>query len=220
MRLFAVTLAIFGIIVTAFAQTTPQRVPQFANFLSPIYRGPIGRVDLSSPNLYQYRTRLRKGAQQPVNFAGHYQLVQWGCGTECSAGALIDALNGQVTFLPTVVTQGMEAAMDAKFKAIEFRANSRLIVFSGQINETGVLGTHFDLWNGSGFQELLTLPFVPPATEAQQQPVGGGMVLPLKAHSQESAPPGISPGRIQTNKRLPGEARRIPEGSGGPQKRS
>ena len=198
-----------------------QRVPQFAQFPSPTYRGPFGRVDLSSPNIYQYRTRLRNGAQLPPNFAGHYQLVQWGCGTECSAGAVIDALNGQVTFLPTAVTQGMEAAMDAKFKAVEFRADSRLIVFSGQINETGVLGTHFDLWNGSDFLELLTLPFVPPATEAQQQPVGG-TVLPHDAASEE-APAGISPGLYTIMERLykglPGEARRIPEGSGGTQKR-
>lgn len=170
MRLLTVTLASFCMVVTALAQTTPQRVPQFAKFPAPVYRGPIGRVNLSSPNVYQYRTRLRDGAHQPVNFAGHYQLVQWGCGTACSTGAVIDALNGQVTLLPTVVMQGMEAAMDARFKAVEFRANSRLIVFSGQINETGVLGTHFELWNGSGFQELLTVPFVPPATEAQRQP--------------------------------------------------
>ena len=177
-----------------------QSVPQFAQFPSPAYRGPIGRVDLSSPNVYQYRTRLQNGARQPPNFAGHYQLVQWGCGTECNTGAVIDALNGQVTFLPTVAMQGMEAAMDAKFKAVEFRADSRLIVFSGRINETGVLGTHFDLWNGSGFQELLTVPFVPPATQAQQQPVGGGTLLSHKAASQEatSLPPGISPGLIQS----------------------
>ncbi len=117
-----------------------QRVPQFAQFPSPVYRGRVGRVDLSSANAYQYRTRLQNGARQPPNFAGHYQLVQWGCGTECSTGAVIDALNGQVTFLPAVVTQGMEAAMDAKFKAVEFRADSRLLVFSGRINESGVLG--------------------------------------------------------------------------------
>ena len=57
-----------------------------------------------------------------------------------------------------------------------------------QLFMDGPLGTHFDLWNGSGFQELLTLPFVPPATEAQQQPVGGGTALSQKAASQETAP--------------------------------
>lgn len=123
----------------------PQTVPQFAQFAAPIYNGPVGFVDLSPPNAYSYRTRLLDGAQQPVNFAGHYQLVQWGCGTTCSTGAVIDALTGQVIFLPRIATLGMEATGDAYHNPIEFLVVSRLIVFTGQINGTGVLGAHFEV---------------------------------------------------------------------------
>jgi hypothetical protein len=184
MKLAAITLAIFCIIVPALAQTSP--VPKFDQFPSQVYDGPVGHLDLSSPNSYSYRTRLRNGAQQPVNFAGHYQLAQWGCGTECITGAMIDALTGQVTFLPTITTEGMEAAMDANFNSIAFRVDSRLIVFSGQLNETGVLGTHFYLWNGSAFQHIATVPFVPPATvEAQQPSVAAAPVVPTTTESQQ-----------------------------------
>lgn len=175
MRALTVTFAIFCIVGPALAQTPPQPVPQFAQFPSPVYHGLVGRLDLSSPDAYQYRTRLRNGAQQPVNFAGHYQLVQWGCGADCLTGAIIDVLTGQVTFLPSVEfapSVGPNGIDSIPFNSIQFRTNSRLIVFSGQLNETGVIGVHFDLWNGSGFQDLLTIPFVAPAAVAQapQQP--------------------------------------------------
>ncbi len=191
MKLAAPTFAIFCIIAPALAQTPP--VPKFDQFPSPAYRGPVGHLDLSSPDAYSYRTRLRNGAQQPVNFAGHYQLIQWGCGTTCSTGAVIDALTGRVTFLPAVMTQGMQASMDANFNSIEFRVNSRLIVFSGQLNETGVLGTHFYLWNGSALQHVATISFVPPTTvkQAPQQPsVVAAQAVPPAPKSPDITSPG------------------------------
>jgi len=44
-------------------------------------------VVLSSPEWREYRTMLRKGAKKGPNFASHFTVVQWGCGTQCSTGA-------------------------------------------------------------------------------------------------------------------------------------
>ena len=30
-----------------------------------------------------FRTRIRKGAAKGPNFAGHYTIADWGCGTRC-----------------------------------------------------------------------------------------------------------------------------------------
>ena len=50
-----------------------------------------------------FRTRLNEAARLgSVNFAGHYILTAWGCGTGCLDGAIVDATNGDVFWLPAV----------------------------------------------------------------------------------------------------------------------
>ena len=46
-----------------------------------------------------YRARLRAAATERPNFAGHYVLTTWGCGTECVMGAAINTRTGRVAFL-------------------------------------------------------------------------------------------------------------------------
>src|ERR1700758_72588 len=71
--------------------TLANGVPKFAQFPAREYsHKPTGRVDLSTSNAYDFRTRLREGARQKANFAGHYVVVTWGCGTNCNMGAVVD----------------------------------------------------------------------------------------------------------------------------------
>jgi len=51
-----------------------------------------------------------------MNFAGHYNLARWGCGTSCQNGAITDLQTGRVYDIPT-------ASLD-----YEFRKDSRLLV--------------------------------------------------------------------------------------------
>lgn len=46
----------------------------------------------------RYRTVLLKGAAEGANFAGHYSIVGWGCGTSCVQFAVVDLESGQVIF--------------------------------------------------------------------------------------------------------------------------
>ncbi|MCE9599512.1 MAG: hypothetical protein K8S54_16235 [Spirochaetia bacterium] len=57
----------------------------------------------SSPGVKTFRTRIVEGAAGDVNFAGHYLIVEWGCGTSCMSGVVINAMDGRVNFLPTAV---------------------------------------------------------------------------------------------------------------------
>ncbi len=52
----------------------------------------------NSPGASTFRTRLREALAGGVNFAGHFILTGWGCGTGCTNGAVIDARTGRVFF--------------------------------------------------------------------------------------------------------------------------
>jgi hypothetical protein len=54
-------------------------------------------VDLSSADgASRFRTVLREGAARGPNFAGHYTVVHWGCGSPCVSFAIVDASTGSV----------------------------------------------------------------------------------------------------------------------------
>ena len=148
------------VFITAFAlcgvtNAKADQLPKFSQFPARKYnRGPTGRVDLSDPHAYSYRTRLREGAQQGANFAGHYRVVTWGCGTDCETGAIIDAFSGHVVFLPSVNSYQMEHEMDPDFNSIVLRLNSRLIVFAGQLNDQGEKATVFMDFDGKTFRQV------------------------------------------------------------------
>jgi hypothetical protein len=82
------------------------------------FKGRPAPVDLSSdPKARRYRTMLREGAAEGPNFAGHYTVVTWGCGTECQVHSIVDARTGRVYMFPFVT--GYDLA---------FRRDSRLLV--------------------------------------------------------------------------------------------
>ena len=47
-----------------------------------------------------YRTRLHDGARGGVNFAGHYAMVEIGCGTSCRFAFVVDLESGEVGSFP------------------------------------------------------------------------------------------------------------------------
>jgi peptidoglycan hydrolase-like protein with peptidoglycan-binding domain len=48
----------------------------------------------------EYRTRIRNGISEGVNFAGHYSFITIGCGTECQFGYVVDLRTGEVFDFP------------------------------------------------------------------------------------------------------------------------
>ena len=53
------------------------------------------KVGKSSPG-YKYRTLVRQHASDPPNFAGHLQIVEFGCGSDCHLLLIIDKKTGDV----------------------------------------------------------------------------------------------------------------------------
>jgi hypothetical protein len=90
--------------------------PRFEDFpVSVGFRVKPAKVDLSShPKARNFRAKLQEGAKEGPNFAGHYTVVSWHCGTECQAVAVIDARTGRVYFAPFSTSESSEFRIDSK----------------------------------------------------------------------------------------------------------
>lgn len=69
----------------------------------------------------QFRTQIRDGLADGVNFAGHYTVVQFGCGAGCVTGFIVDDRTGRVYDAP----RGGEANM---YLMLQYQKDSRLMV--------------------------------------------------------------------------------------------
>ena len=95
----------------AWMEKTPPRFEDFP--VKKVYKGASAPVDLhSNPEAMTYRTRLREGAKHKPNFAGHYIVVDWGCGSNCQVYMLIDAISGRV-FDGTGAERGLTFRLDS-----------------------------------------------------------------------------------------------------------
>lgn len=131
--LMTTTLAIFLLSASAAAQR--RALPLFKDYPATKFTGKPAPVKLTSPRARKYRTGLRENATEGPNFAGHYTIAAFGCGTGCvSPLAIIDATTGDVYFPPSVATiASLPDAEDEEM--IQSRADSRLLVVVGEVNE-------------------------------------------------------------------------------------
>src|SRR5258708_2111076 len=108
------------------------KTPDFRRYSAKLEKIRNIKVDLSTRNARMYRTNLRNAGKEGVNFAGHYVLTTWGCGTNCTESAIIDARGGKVVF------PGELAGMAFGFcdfpddaEPFVFKANSGLLIMNG-----------------------------------------------------------------------------------------
>jgi hypothetical protein len=52
-----------------------------------------------------FRTNFKEASRQPPNFAGHFRVTTWGCGTACLDGGIVDLSTGRLLPLPYPVWQ-------------------------------------------------------------------------------------------------------------------
>jgi len=99
------------------------RPPQFDDFpVKAVYRGTPAAVNLqSNPYAREYRTRLRQAAKCPPDFAGHYTVAEWGCGSNCQAFMLIDSRTGAVIDGPE--KEGADRGADFRLDSALFIEN-------------------------------------------------------------------------------------------------
>ena len=111
--------------------------PRFEDYpAGEIYRGPIAPVVLDTKRARLFRGRLREGSRQGPNFAGHYTVVFWGCGTGCAQVAVVDAKTGRIYWPPLAYTDIPDSPEESEDKAAfatrhrNFRPGSKLLVLT------------------------------------------------------------------------------------------
>jgi hypothetical protein len=126
--------ALLLLLTCAVGATAQEQTPQFKDYaVSERFSGKSASPILTG-EARQFKTRLREAARGGPNFAGHYIVTYWGCGSGCVVGAIINARSGRVFMMPTTLCcWGFD--VDDNFRPIEYRQNSKLIILSGARNE-------------------------------------------------------------------------------------
>lgn len=140
----------------------PADAPGFEQFaVKTIYRGAPARPDVHTASRSRlFRTMIRLGAKRGPNFAGHYTLVMWGCGSGCLAVCVVDAVTGKVFHpenLSTIDNENVdwEGLEGPDGRLIRFRLDSRLIVVPGGINEDPQLrGISYFVWERQSLRRI------------------------------------------------------------------
>jgi hypothetical protein len=104
------------------------------------------KLDLkSSSTARMYRTLLRQQVAKGPNFAGHYRVAVWGCGTSCANFAIVNLKTGRVIqledfYATSTVYFGLDNQAvfhdsQSEDEAFGFRKDSKLLVILGDLNE-------------------------------------------------------------------------------------
>ena len=129
------------------AELTDVATPRFEDFPAPQIRiVKPSPVDLDShPKARQFITMITMGAKEGPNFASHYTIAQWGCGTSCVAFAIIDAITGKVYFPPALSHVGWAGWWEKEY-GLKFRVDSNLLKVYGSPNEQDEKGIFYYTW--------------------------------------------------------------------------
>ena len=149
--LVSIYLALTAIVAGAFA--AGDKSLQDQDFpVANIFKAKSAAIDFSSdPQARTYRTQLIRQAAEGPNFAGHYRIAIWGCGSSCQQFAIVDSQTGHVYFSTEVpfVTYVHWYGDDV---GLQFRLDSRLLVLHGSPKEEPATGTFYYVWQTNTLQ--------------------------------------------------------------------
>jgi hypothetical protein len=154
------------------ASDIPADAPRFEQYPAASYTGRNAAPDLrTEPRSRRYRTVLNEWSKEAPNFAGHYILATWGCGTGCAQIAIIDARTGKI-FHPAglqvnsianvddqLLTGGGTSRLSNDFGALQYRVESRLLVVIGAPNDDlNNRGISYFVWENDRLRRLRFVP--------------------------------------------------------------
>ena len=148
-------------------QSNQKAVPKFGDFsVTEAFHGQPARPVLVTDGDRMFRTRIRSEARKGPNFAGHYTIVKWGCGSSCASFLVVDAISGRVYHnvfgILGFLYKGTASGRD--YRGLEYRLSSSLLVIDGcpehvkaesESKEEGdTCGTHYYKWERNQFVHL------------------------------------------------------------------
>ncbi|WP_340074086.1 hypothetical protein [Leptobacterium sp. I13] len=102
----------------------------FDDYKVPVYEGELADPDFgTNPWASMFSSRIEEACKGGINFAGHYTLAMWGCGTSCQQAMIVDRKTGKIY-----------DAVTTSF-GIDYRKDSKLLISNvGAIDtETGLI---------------------------------------------------------------------------------
>lgn len=128
-----IVIILAGLLITGSAAAQRQKLPKHSAYPAPVEKVRARSIDFRhSPGAGTFRTRLREALAEGTDFAGHYKIAGWGCGTGCISGAIIDVRNGRVYFPEELYALSVGYFTgEYETEPLKYKANSRLLVISG-----------------------------------------------------------------------------------------
>ncbi len=122
--------------------------PHFSDFpVREIFKGIAVPPRINNQFEQRFKTRILEASRLGVQFAGHYGVAKWGCGTSCVEIALVNLADGRVCRGPfEVLTYGQAFNYDGGPGGLEYHADSELLVARGCPNEAHC-ATYYYVWN-------------------------------------------------------------------------
>lgn len=132
-------------------------LPTFADYPAKgKFNGKPAKAKIKTKDARMYRTAITEGAKEGPNFAGHYTIVTWGCGTGCAGFAIVDANTGAVYMPPFYMSYGHQLNEDLQNREmLDYQLGSNLLIVTGSRNETNQ-GQYFYIWDGKRLKLIRT----------------------------------------------------------------
>lgn len=94
------------------------------------YAGEIADVNFDSlPDAKLFQTTIAEQTAEGPNFAGHYTVATWGCGTECQGFAIVDSITGDIVkYEPSIdhqVSAGLSFNLDSNLLVLNPKSDNR-----------------------------------------------------------------------------------------------
>lgn len=155
MRTWAAILTILFAAALLFAADATQP-PQYTAFgVQDSFTGAPVAPKLTTKFQRGFRSQIMSQAKAKPDFAGHYHIVSWGCGTECVQFAIVDSASGAVFDPPFQTVAWGGKARFRVTEGIHYRTDSRLLTIAGCPNEErSKCGTYYFEWDGAQLKEL------------------------------------------------------------------
>jgi hypothetical protein len=148
-------ILVFALTGTASSQRWP-----FQDYPAKVFQGTPSRPKLETPLARKHATIIRREAKRGANFAGHYRVIAWGCGTSCAVYVIVDERTGTV-FEPLEISKGVDLGVSAP----QFRVDSTLMIVancpSPEIYGLQSCERKFYIWGGSQMRLIKSEPVRP-----------------------------------------------------------
>jgi len=147
-----------GFVVCASAQDTGTAAvdPMYVRYSVKVsFRGTPALPKHNTPSSRTFKTVIRKEVAAGANFADHYTLASWGCGSGCMAFSIVNDLDGTVYDFPYTVS-----SFGIWDSGVAWRRDSNAVHVVGSLNEGNNLADRWYVWDGKKLNKVSEKPAV------------------------------------------------------------